>query len=379
MERFLLDIDRIRSEFPVTTKYAYLDHAAVGPLPTKTVEAAKRVTEEKCEGDLHWGSWEEIAEEARKSIAALVRAKAEEIALVHSTSEGIAIVANGLSYEKGENIVTCDLEFMSNLFPWQALTKRHNLELRTVRSHDGKLSMEDLQSAIDRRTKVLAISHVQYASGFRIDLEVLSKIAHENGALLLTDAVQSVGQMPVNVSELGVDFLATSGYKWLLSPISTGFLYVKSELFEELWPTIVGYRSDENHMQFGYREFRAAQSARRYEDGQINFPGFAGMKESLDLLHNIGMQAIWGRIRTLADRLVDGLEGSNSVRVRSCLDESSRSGIVSLACRDCDAAAQRLLKNGLVVSVRDGGLRVSPHFYNTENEIDGLLGELGAI
>jgi selenocysteine lyase/cysteine desulfurase len=376
---FLLDIDGIRSEFPVTTKYAYLDHAAVGPLPARTAEAAKRVTEEKCEGDLHWGSWEEIAEDARKSIAVLVGARAEEIALVHSTSEGIAIIANGLSYEKGENIVTCDLEFMSNLFPWQALTKRHNLELRTVRSHDGKLSIEDFQNAIDPRTKVVAISHVQYAGGFRIDLEMLSKIAHESGALLLTDAVQSVGQMPVNVSKLDVDFLATSGYKWLLSPISTGFLYVKSELFENLWPTIVGYRADENQTQFGYREFRPVQSARRYEDGQINFPGFAGMKESLDLLQNTGLQAIWNRIRTLVDRVVDGLGGSRSVEVRSCLDEDSRSGIVNLACPDPDAAAQRLLKNGLVVSVRDGGLRVSPHFYNTENEIDRLLAELGAL
>ena len=124
-----MDIDKIRKEFPVTEKYAYFDHAAVGPLPRKTVESVCRVTEEKCEGDLHWGSWEETAEVVRQSIANLIGASVEEIALTHSTSDGIAIVANGLTYEKGSNIVTCDMEFMSNLYPWQALAKHKELQL----------------------------------------------------------------------------------------------------------------------------------------------------------------------------------------------------------------------------------------------------------
>jgi len=374
-----LDVERIRSQFPITRKYAYFDHAAVGPLPSRSVDAAKRVMEEKCEGVLHWGSWEETAEDTRSSIAALVGARVEEIALVHSTSDGIAIVANGLSYGKGDNIVTCDMEFMSNLFPWQSLTKRYRLELRMVRNRDGRLSMDDFRRLINRETKLVAVSHVQYANGFRIDLEELSEIAHENGALLLTDAVQSVGQMPVDVPRLGVDFLAASGYKWLLSPISTGFLYVKLERFNDLWPTIVGYRSDENNHQFGYREFQPAQCARRYEDGQLNFPGFAGMKESITILRDIGLQVVWDRIRLLVNRLVDGLQNNKNARVTSSLEDNTRSGIVNIACRDPEAVAEQLLKSGIVVSVRDYGVRVSPHFYNTEDEVDRLLAELRAI
>lgn len=374
-----MDIDRMRSEFPITGKYAYFDHAAVGPLPRRAVEAAKRVLEEKTEGDVHWGSWEEIAEATRRSIATLIGSSPDEVALVHSTTEGLAIVANGLSYRKGQNIVTCDLEFTSNLFPWQALSKRYGLELRVVRSRDGRLLMDDFSNAIDARTRLVAISYVQYSNGFRIDLEGLSKIAHEKGAHIVTDAVQALGEMPVDVSKLGVDFLATSGYKWLLSPVSTGFLYVRRDLLDELWPTIVGYRSDEHPMEFSFREFQPARTARRYEGGQLNFPGFAGMKESIELLQTVGVDNVWHRILSLVDRLTDGLKRNTSVQMRSALETASRSGIVNLACRYPDSAVERLLKRGIVVSVRGGGLRISPHFYNSEKEIDQLLSELGGI
>lgn len=374
-----LDLNEIRAEFPVTRKYAYLDHAAVGPIPTRTVEATKRTVEEKAEGDLHWESWEETAEGARKSIADLIGASDEEIALVHSTSEGLAIVANGLSYQKGQNIVTSDLEFASNLFPWQALAKRYGLELRVVRNHEGRLRMDDFSDVIDANTRLVAISYVQYSNGFRIALDELSRIAHQKGAYVVTDAVQALGQMPVDVSKLGVDFLATSGYKWLLSPIATGFLYARRDLFDELWPTIVGYRSDEHHMEFGFREFQPARTARRYEAGQLNFPGFAGLKESIALLQAVGLDNIWDRILSLRDRLTEGLKQNTSVQVRSAHEHTFRSGIVNVACRDPDSVAERLLKHGIAISVRGGGLRISPHFYNTEEEIDKLLSELSVL
>jgi cysteine desulfurase/selenocysteine lyase len=375
----VLNLDLIRSEFPVTSKYAYFDHAAVGPLSTRVLDATKRVVQEKSEGGIHWESWEEQAEAARKSIAELVGAREEEIALTTSTSEGLAIVANGLSYEKDQNIVTCDMEFASNLFPWQALTKRHGLELRVVRNHEGSLRMEDFSDVINAKTKVVSISYVQYSNGFRTDLAELSKIAHENGAYVVTDAVQAVGQMPIDVTDLGVDFLASSGYKWLLSPISTGFLYVRRGLLDELWPTIVGYRSDENPMDYNYRNFQPAQTARRYEAGQLNFPGFAGMREAIGLLQNIGIENVWSRILSLIGLLRNGLKRNNTFQIQSSMDEKSRSGILNLACQNPDSIAKRLFEHEIVISVRGGGLRISPHFYNTDEEIHKLLSELNAL
>jgi len=374
-----LDLEKIRTEFPVTRKYAYFDNAAVGPLPARTLEAANRVMQEKCEGDLHWMEWEETVEQARKSIGPLIEADPNEIALVHSTTEGLAVVANGLSYEKGSNIITCDMEFQTNLFPWQAIARRQGVELRVVRNHDGKLLMEDFSQVIDRKTRLVAVSYVQFSNGFRIDLEELSKIAHENGAYIVTDAVQAVGQMPVNMSKLGVDFLAASGYKWLISPISTGFLYVRRDLLDQLWPTMVGYRADQDPWVFGFREFSPAASARRYEAGQLNFPGFAGMKQSTELIQSVGTDHIWQRTLALQDRLLNSVRGKAAVEVKSHLDPASRSGILNLACKDPDSVAKRLLEHSIVVSVRSDGLRISPHFYNSEEEIDKLASELSAL
>jgi selenocysteine lyase/cysteine desulfurase len=185
--------------------------------------------------------------------------------------------------------------------------------------------------------------------------------------------------MPVNVQTLGVDFLATSGYKWLLSPISTGFLYVKRNLFDVLWPTVVGYRADENPLVFSFREFSPARTARRYEDGQVNFPGFAGMKEAIGLLMNVGLEKIWERVATLRERLVQGTKTNSKLQLKSSSQPARRSGIVNLACKAPESVAERLAERGIVVSVRAGGLRISPHFYNTEGEIDKLLSELNAI
>ena len=288
-------------------------------------------------------------------------------------------MANGLSYEKDQNIVTTDMEFASNLFPWQTLTKRQGLELRTVQNHESSLEMEDFSNVIDAKTKLVAISYVQYSNGFRTDLAELSKIAHEKGAYVVTDAVQAVGQMPIDVADLGVDFLASSGYKWLLSPISTGFLYVKQGLLDEVWPTIVGYRSDENPIDFNYRYIKPARTARRYEAGQLNFPGFAGMREAIDLLQNIGIENVWSRILSLIELLCNGLERKDTFQIQSSMEEKSRSGILNLACQNPDSIAQRLFEHGIVTSVRGGGLRISPHFYNTEEEIHKLLSVLNTL
>jgi len=372
----IMTVRNARAQLPITKKYVYFNHAATGPVPKSVVKAVRSFTAEKLYGDLFWESWEETAEKTRQAVAELLNATAEEIALVPNTSEGLGIIGNGFNYTPGENIVTSNLEFTSNLFVWQALCKRYKLEFRAVPAKRESLELTDFQELIDEKTRIVAVSHVQFSNGFRMDLKELSRIAHENGAYVVTDAVQSVGQMRVDVRQLDVDFLACSGYKWLLSPIATGFLYVKKNLIESIHPSIVGYRSDQSPEDFAFRGFKPAKSARRFEHGQLNFPGFAGMLEAIKFLRRYGIQRVEARIRRLTDQIADEVSKIPHVRFVSMLEENYRSGIVKLSCRDPDLVEKRLRKKRIIISVRAGGLRISPHFYNTEYEIEALLNDL---
>ncbi len=374
-------IDELRAQFPVIKRYTYLNHAAVGPLPQRVLDEVSRINQDKgYSGGLHWMDWEEEAEETRKIIARLINAHPEEIAFVQNTSVGLSIIANGLNWEKTDNIVINDLEFPSNLFPWQIQAKRHRLVTKTVQNRNEKLAMEDFEEKIDRHTKIVAVSHVQFSNGFKVDLQRLSKLAHENGGYVITDAVQSLGQMPIDVKKLDVDFLATSGYKWLLSPIATGFLYIKKDLIDEIEPSIVGYRTDENYHEYSYRTINPAKNARRFEHGQINFPGIAGMRAAIEILESFGIHNIERRIRELVDRLIIGISELKGLKVLSSLKPEHRNGIVKVGGLESpDEVVTKLKEDNIVISSRAGGLRISPHFYNTEGEIKQLLDALSFL
>ncbi len=368
-----MKIEDFRLEFPVTEEYIYLDNAAVGPIPKRVLDAVFETCAEKCYGELHWQDWEALVEDVRKMIASLINGYAEEIALTPNTSEGISIVANGIEWKKGENIVTTDMEFPSNLIPWQVQAKKYNIQLRIVPSKNGRLHMEDFEKLIDEKTRIVAVSHIQFSNGLKMNLKELSKLAHEKGAYLVTDAVQSIGQMHVDVKELDVDFLASSGYKWLLSPLATGFLYLRRELIEQIGLSILGYRSAEDMKNFAFREFKPADTARRFEHGQLNFPGFAGMREAIRMLKEVGIYRIEKRIKSLTSQIVENIREKKNLEIVSPLEPEYRSGILNIKCQNPDKTQAKMHKKRVILSVRQGGLRISPHFYNTPEEIQKFL------
>jgi len=317
-------------------------------------------------------------EETKRLFARLINAKPEEIAYIPNTSIGLNIIANMLEYNENSNIVTTDLEFPSVVYPW--LRKKLNVEVRYVKNVDGKLRDEDFERAIDEDTAAIVVSHVEYANGFRNNLKSLSRLAHEHGAFLVVDAIQSTGAIKVDVKQDDIDFLATACYKWLLGPSGIGFLYIKEELIEEFEPPMVGWASVEPEV-FETVEFwdiwnlRLSKTASRFEVGGLNVIGCIGAAAALKLLLDYGMENVESRILDLTDYLIGRVKEAGW-KLQTPEEKSCRSGIVNFLIDRPAEKVEQLAKRGIIVSARANGIRVSPHFYNTIGEIDKLVEEL---
>ncbi|MGD0496380.1 MAG: aminotransferase class V-fold PLP-dependent enzyme [Candidatus Bathyarchaeia archaeon] len=366
---------KIREQFPVTESKVFLNHAAQSPLPKPVADAIHRYTDEfskfgtsliDCD---RWG---------KPHFAKLIGARSEEIALIENTSVGLNIAASVLHYPPGSKMVTTDLEYPSVVYPW--LRKNLGAKVHYVKSVDGKVSLDDMEKAVDDKTVAVAISHVEYVNGFRHNLRVLSEVAHEHGAYLIVDAIQSVGTMPINVKTDDVDFLMAACYKWLLSPSGAAYLYVKDELIEEFEPPYVGWASVKPEV-FKTIDFwdiwslKLSKTASRFEVGSPSTISLVGAAEAMKMLLNYGTENIKRRIIKLTDRLIDSVKDLG-LELQTPEERQYRSGIVNFKIGKPQKVTDRLNKKGIVVSARAHGIRVSPHFYNTEEEIDKLIEEI---
>ncbi len=366
--------DEFRRQMPVATRWAYFDHAAVSPLPAPTQAAITRwLQQASTEGDVAWPHWANHLEQLRDRFAALLGADREEIALVPNTTTGINIVSQGVPWQPGDNVVTLADEFPSNQYPWLVLTQR-GVEVRRVPAEQGVVDLSRLAAACDRHTRVVTISWVGYASGWRNDLEAAAEIAHRCGAKFLVDAIQALGVFPLDVREVPIDFLAADGHKWLLGPEGAGVFYVRGELLDWLQPVGIGWNSVVHCTDFSRIDLKLKPSAGRYEGGSMNMVGLIGLKSSLELLWNIGIDRLAQRILHLTDLACERLESAGATVISNRQPEH-KSGIVSFQMPgiDMQTARQRCLENGVVLSCRNGRLRISPHAYNNADDIDRLI------
>jgi cysteine desulfurase/selenocysteine lyase len=370
------DIEKIREQFPITRGKVFLNHAAMSPLPKSVADAIRRCTDDFSnfgETSIEWTDF------GKPIFAKLIGAKPEEIALVENTSTGLNIAANVLHYSHDSKIVTTDLEYPSVVYPW--LRKSLGAKVHYVKNINGKILLEDVEKAVDDKTAAVAISHVEYVNGFRNDLRAVSEIAHEHGAYLIVDAIQSAGAIQVDVKRDDVDFLATACYKWLLSPPGAGYLYAKEELIEKFEPTFIGWASVKPEV-FEMTDFwdiwnlRLSETASRFEIGSPSILSLLGAKEAMKMLMNFGIENAEARILKLTSRLIESIKGSG-LKLQTPEETQYRSGIVNFKIDRAKEIAQTLNKKGIIVSARANGIRVSPHFYNTEEEIDRLTEEIG--
>ncbi len=372
-------IQSYRRLFPVTEKLAYLNHAAFGTLPTPVAKALNRhISELSLNGVGAIPACEEQRERVRRKMAQFVGAKAEEIALVKNTPDAMGIVATGLRWRPGDRVVISDLEFPANAFPWLNL-KRIGVETTIVRSIQGRVPIEEILGAIDDRTRVVSLSWVEFSNGYRNDLRTIGAACHEHGALLGVDAMQGLGALRLDVRESNVDFFGAASHKWLCGPSGVGLLFCSEELIDRIDVTVAGQGSYQRGPETSYLEYDLPfwPDARRFEPGATNFLGLAGLEAALDLFTEVGRDRIEARVKHLGDRLATGLV-DRGYRLAAPRDGTQWSAIVSFS-SDRHASSdliRRLAEAGVSVSLREGLVRVSPHFYNDDEEIDRLLAAL---
>jgi selenocysteine lyase/cysteine desulfurase len=369
---------RLRDEMPVAAKWAYLDHAAVAPITRSAATAMRRWLEQAVgEGDTVWPEWSRQVFETRRLAAELIGAELDEIALVPNTTAGINLVAEGLDWRPGDNVVTLDEEFPSNLYPWMHL-RDSGVETRLVPTRDGRVDYKQLDDRCDQRTRVITVSWVGYANGCRRNLAAVGEVAAKHGALLFVDAIQGLGAFPLDVREAPIDFLAADGHKWMLGPEGAGLAYIRRDRLPLLRATGVGWNSVVQGSDFSHIELKLRPNAARYEGGSQNMAGMIGMGASLALLLSLGIANIAAAILDITDHACAKL-AKIGARVVSPRDGDERSGIVSFELPGVDVAAvrRRCLERGVALAYRAGRVRVSPHAYNDAADIERLIQALG--
>ena len=364
----------LRALFPITKRFNYLNHAAVSPLPLPTLQAVEAQLRDVHEnGSVNFQDWLSTKEQARRLLAGLLGAKPEQVAFVRNTSDALSTVANGFTWRPGDNIVTFRGEFPSNIYPWLRIRDAFGVEVRMCEERDGRIDFEDLAKLIDQRTRIVTISHVQFASGFRMDLERLGRLVRQHDALLVADTIQALGVVTMDVEAELVDVAAGASHKWLMAPEGVGYLYLSDRARERIQPTLVGWISvpqpeDYQNFEQGWREGTLA-----WETGTGPASLMYGLRASLALLTGLGVARTARYLEDLTDHLCERLQGG-TYNVVSSRAAGEKSQIVCVrGVMPAMAVYAHLKKQNIITAPRGDRLRIAPHVYNTPEEIDALV------
>lgn len=369
-----------RTIFPHLKHQLYLNHAAVSPLSTRVVAAIQEYLMERNEHDIenYWSRLMLTLESARRRVASFIHCDLHQLAFVPNTSYALNLLAQGLKWRSGERILLYDREFPSNVYPFLNL-KKHGVEIDFVSSRDGQISLDDIEAKLTPRTRLVSMSYVQFLTGFRIDLAALAQICHQKGALVSIDAIQGLGAMPIDFKRAGIDFLAAGCHKWAMSPMGIGIMAMTDALLDEIGAPFVGWLSVEDGWDFFNYEQDLLDDARRHELGTQNWIGLVGLNEAFAIFHELGSETIAEKLLSLSSYLCERLreEGFAPAFVAG---KERCSGIVSIQGLPNPSEIQKqLMQAQIEVSTREGLLRVSPHFYNTIEELERFIAALNAI
>lgn len=368
------DVIEYRELFPNLQKQTWLNHASISPISTRVQSKIEEFTQIRQSGSIdNFAENLTKLEQFRTQVGKLINSGEDRIALTHNTSEGFILLASGLEWKKGDRVLLNDIEFPANVYPFLQL-KKQGVEIDFVKSKNGRILVEDLEKAITPRTKILSISFVNFRYGFRPDLEKIGELCRTKGVIFSVDGIQGIGAVPIDVKKCKIDFLSCACHKWLMSLQGTAFIYLTKELQEKIHSPLTGWLSVKHFWDFfNYDENNLFDSARRFEFGTYNFMGVWAALESISILNEFRIENIWERLRFFAKMLREGITAKGYEVMSPCETLSETSGITSFQAKNGEEILKRCQEAKMTIVMREDFLRVSPHFYNTEEEIQKLL------
>jgi selenocysteine lyase/cysteine desulfurase len=373
------DETRRQELFPICREKVFFAHAGVTALPKYVADAICGYTRASSENHQEFGDVLREVKQARRACAEFIGAKPEEIALLGPTSLGLSLFANGLDWQAGDEVICYHGDYPANVYPWIELRRRGVIVRYLEPAAPGEITPELVERALTPRTKLVALASAHFFTGYRIDLEAIGGLLHARGILFSVDAIQTLGAFPLDVEKAHVDFLSADAHKWMLGPLAMGIVYVRRSRFEELRPTLLGAWNVEAPNFIAQDEIRFVPTAQRYEPGVLNIAGILGMKAALEVFLEHGHEAIAARLLELKAYLINQLD-SLGFTVLGAREGATATNITTFRHATASSATlfAALEKAGIIASLRHDRenrdyLRFSPHFYNTEAEIDRAM------
>jgi selenocysteine lyase/cysteine desulfurase len=378
-EGIYMDFESIKKEFPIKKNMVYFNNASIGPMSNRVISRITDLLNDVRDyGRLHYPGWCRYADTViKEDIAKLIGANSSEIAFVKNTTEGILIVSNGIDWKPNDNVIIADIEYPSNVYCWMNL-ERKGVSIKWVKNRAGRILVEDVETLMDKNTRLVSLSAVQFSNGFRLDLERLGDLCRKKKILLNLDAIQWLGALHMDLSKYHIDFLSAGGHKWLLGPMGTGIFYCNNNSMDYIHPHNVGYHSvdkSEDHMDY---ELTFRPDAGRFEEALVNFPGIWGLHEAIKIFLELSTEKVEKHIYELVSHAIEGLK-VKGYEIMSPLGEKERSGNLSFRHPNIhsEEVYDNLIKNNINVAIRAGNLRMSPSIYNDHEEVDRFLKILG--
>jgi selenocysteine lyase/cysteine desulfurase len=363
-----------RAEFPITERLLHLNHAGVSPISRRVAAAVRTFADEALLVDAATQvRWTARAEETRGAFATLVGARRDEIAFVKNTSEGLSLVAAGLDWHAGDNVIAVDSEYPANVYPWWGL-RRSGVQTRMVQPRQGLVHVDDIAALADKRTRLVSVSFVDWSSGARNDLGAIGAWCRSRDILFCVDGIQGIGAVRLDVDGCGIDFLAVGGHKWLLAPEGCGCLFVSRRVVERVQSVLLGWKSVTDADTYLPYHFDPRRDAAKFEPGTPSTLGIVALGAALDLILEVGPDVIERRCLELTEDIAAGLR-RRGAEIVSPWAAMQRSAIVvfRLPGSDPSAMCAALNADGIVVRMRNRGVRIAPHFYNNADDVERLL------